>query len=146
MTTNLRNFCLLFSLAGTLAFAQNIKKTGANKIPPTVVNAFHKDFPAAKDVEWEKEGANYEAGFVLNKQEISALYDGAGKKLETEQEIATAQLPAGAMNYIKTKKLGNIKEGSKIVKNNGAVEYEAEVKGHDYLFDANGKFLKIAED
>jgi hypothetical protein len=40
----------------------------------------------------------------------------------------------------------NIKEAAKIVDAGGTVTYEAEVQGTDYLFDANGNFIKIETD
>ena len=40
----------------------------------------------------------------------------------------------------------NIKEGAKITKADGTVNYEAEVNGTDVIFDASGKFIKEAKD
>jgi hypothetical protein len=35
---------------------------------------------------------------------------------------------------------------AKITKANGEVNYEAEVKGQDLIFDANGRFLKSIKE
>jgi hypothetical protein len=95
-----------------------------------------------KKVNWDKEKENYEAEFVHNKQELSVTYNAEGKKLETETEIPVSQLPTAVHQYINTKKLGKVREASKIEKADGSVEYEAEVNGTDYIFDQHGKFLK----
>ena len=55
-------------------------------------------------------------------------------------------LPSGVMTYVKTNyKEDEVKEASKITTANGAVTYEAEVKGLNLIFDSKGSFIKSAK-
>lgn len=114
-----------------------------DEVPAAVKTKFASLYPDAKKVEWEKEGANYEAEFEVNKTETCVLFDANGNVLETESEIEVASLPAGIADYIAKNYPGQkLKETSKIVTGDGAVMYEVEVKGGNLLFDVNGNFLK----
>lgn len=132
---------MVLSIAAT---AQNIN---ASKVPPAVKDAFGKNFAGIKDVKWEKEKGNYEASFVQNKQQLSALFDANGKWLETETKIEADALPSSIKEYITSNYKGEkIKEAAMIKMANGENNYEAEVKGMDLIFDANGKFIKKMKD
>ena len=120
--------------------AQKVKEAS---VPTTVKDGFKKSFPTAKVEGWEKEGANFEAEFDLNKVETSALFDAAGTLIETETEIAITALPKAVTDYLaKNHKGEKIKEAAKITEANGKIKYEAEIKGKDLLFDENGTLLK----
>lgn len=128
---------------GNFAFAQ---KANNNANPPAaVLQAFQKQYPGIK-AKWEKEKGNYEAGFHQGKKEMSAVYEANGALLETEVEIAASELPSGVTKYASAHNLGKVKEAAKITKANGTVEYEAEVKGGDAIFDAKGNFLRMSKD
>lgn len=131
--------------------AQDIKESD---VPAAVVSAFKKQYPNVKEVEWEKEGNNYEAEIEL----VQVPMDGKGKKREveksleftatgelvkTEEEIEIKALPAAINEYVNKNYPGKkIKEASKITEANGTVKYEAEVEKQDLIFDANGAFLE----
>ncbi|MEO8116329.1 MAG: PepSY-like domain-containing protein, partial [Bacteroidota bacterium] len=96
---------------------------------------------------WDKENTNYEASFKMDKHDMSELYDANGNLQETEMDIKVSELPASVMNYIKEHYAGEkVKEAAKITKADGIMMYEAEVKGIDVLFDANGNFLREEKD
>ena len=66
---------------------------------------------------------------------------------ESEMEIKVADLPATVQAYMKEHYKGKtVKEGAKITKADGTVNYEAALGGKDVIFDANGKFLKEMKD
>ena len=123
------------------AYAQKVK---AAQVPAEAVATFKKTFPTVKTVQWEKEGADFEAGFNLGKTEMPAVFTAAGVLKETETEMAVSQLPAPvqkalAANY----KAFKITEAAKIVAAaTGLTTYEAEVvqggKHRDVLFNADG--------
>ncbi len=122
------------------AFAQKVKEAD---IPAAVKESFVKHYPNTKVEKWEKEGSNFEAEFESNKVETSVLFDAAGNIIETEIEINVAALPKAASEYIAKNMAGKkIKEASKITDAKGKVTYEAEVDDVDYIFDANGTFVK----
>lgn len=131
---------VLFTLGVRSANAQKIKEAD---VPASVKATFAKQYPEIKSAKWEKENANYEAEFDLQKVETSVLMDASGSILETEAEIKVSELPKEASDYL-TKNLPGkkIKEASKIVDSKGVVTYEAEIDKSDYIFDAAGKFIK----
>lgn len=130
--------------AGVYAFGQKI---ASSKVPSAVQSAFSKAFTGIADAKWEKEKGNYEANFKQNGQKMSALFDANGAWLETETDIAINTLPATVVDYVnKNYKGEKIKEAAKLKMANGDNNYEAEVKGTDLIFDANGKFIKKVKD
>ena len=139
----------LFTLAVAFftfsAFAQDVKES---EVPAPVKAAFAKLYPNVKDVDWEKEGANYDAEFEVNKTESSVVFAATGNLLETEIEINVSALPKSASDYLAKKYPKNkIAEASKITDAAGTVTYEAEVGDYELIFDSNGLFIKeIKED
>jgi hypothetical protein len=128
----------------SLTFAQKMQE---KDVPAPVKNAFQKQYPTASDVKWDKEGEKFEASFDLNKTDNSVLFDAQGNILETEVEIELNQLPKGVLEYVKANYKGQkVKEAAKITDAQGKVTYEAEIKGMDLLFDANGKFIKEVKE
>ena len=122
-------------------------KTDHEKVPAAVKKTFHDNFPEIKDGNWEKEHGNYEITFKQDGQKVSATYDKNGTWLETEKTISTKALPAAANTYIEKNCKGNLVHAASVIKKaNGETNYEARIKRKDYIFDAEGKFLKIEKD
>lgn len=137
---------IIFALgAGTITAQQMSKR---DEVPVAVKNAFKKDYPQVKKVKWDDEHGTYEAEFKLGNKDMSVTYSAAGMKEETETSLKVTELPKNVISYVAQKKYGNIKEAAKIVKADGSVIYEAEVKKGDLLFDHNGNFqsLKVEKD
>lgn len=126
----------LLMFAGTTSQAQ---KLNAGKVPTAVKTAFSKAHSGISKVSWSKENANFEAEFSLNGKETSEVYTANGTFVESEVEIKVAELPTAVKMKLKDQKVA---EAAKITKANGSVIYEAEVKGKDLLFDANGNPVK----
>jgi len=125
----------------------NAQKLSEKAVPEAVQSALQKNNPNAKEVKWEKEKGNYEAGFEVSKTDHSVLIDASGSIIETEVEISIDALPKNARTYVTQKYPGKkIKEAAKITDAKGVVTYEAEVTGKDLIFDASGKFLKEIKD
>lgn len=127
-----------------LARAQKIKES---ELPAEVKEGFAKKYPGTKAEKWEKEGADYEAEFDLNKLESSAVFDANGTFKELEQEIKIAELPAGVADYCAKNFAGyKLAEAEKITDASGKIVFEAEMrkgKEHfDALFDNSGSFIK----
>ncbi len=131
--------------------AQEIKES---EVPAAVKEALKKQYPNVKEVEWEKEGNNYEAEIELvqvpmdgkgKKREVekSLEYTATGELVKTEEQIEIKALPAAINDYVNKNYPGKkIKEASKITEANGTIKYEAEVEKQDLIFDANGAFLE----
>ena len=131
-------------LAG--GFAASAQKLKESQVPEAVKTSFAKQYPGVT-AKWEKEDANFEAGFKKDGKAISVLYQADGIKKESEVSIKESELPATVLNYIKANYNGKkIQESAKITKADGTINYEAEVEGKDIIFDSKGKFLKEAKD
>lgn len=139
---------MLMIVASVLTFScANAQKINEAEVPASVKNGFAKKYPGAKVEKWEKEGADYEAEFDLNKVESSAVFDANGTFKELEQEIKTSALPKAATDYCTKNYVGyKLSEAAKITDSTGKVMYEAEMskgKEHfDALFDDKGNFVK----
>ncbi len=144
----MKRVIVLLGAALLLAGSASAQKLKVAQVPAAVVAGFNRQFPQAREVKWEKEGEQYEAGFEQGKQELSALLDASGKLVETETEINVDQLPAAVRATLARQYKGiKIKEAAKIVAaDTGAVTYEAEIaqsgKTVDVLFDAEGREVK----
>ncbi len=126
---------LLLALALAFGCTASAKSTP----PEAVLKAFQQKFSGATDVEWEKESkTEWEAEFKLKGASMSANFANDGQWLETETEIALTELPAPVQAALKGKK---VKETARIEKPGGVLQYEAEVKRKDWMFDASGKRL-----
>jgi len=115
-------------------------------VPELVKKSFAEEFPAAVKAKWGVEKAGeYEAEFVMNKSEMSALFDEAGALLEVETEIEKSGLPSAVTTAL-TKDFSGYRIGE-IEKNDakGKTTYEMEVKKgkeeFELVFDANGTLL-----
>ena len=132
----------------SILFLTTVTFSQESKVPKVVKDAFAKIHPAAKDIKWEKEGANaYEIGFKENGIEISVDMDGKGNLKETETTIPVAELPTAVAPYIEKEYAGfTIKDAAKLVNDKGVVSFEAGIeKGKvkkDVMFNKDGAPLK----
>ena len=143
----MKKLLVLFALA--LAVISCDEQTLKDKeVPAIVKEAFQRQFPSAKKATWENEDGKFEVSFKQDDKEMSAVFTPANGALEeTEVEIKKEELPAQALAYISQNyKDEKIEEMAKIIKANGEVNFEAEVKGKDLIFDANGNFLTVEEE
>ncbi len=133
----------LAALGATCTASAQMLKEAA--VPAAVKLAFTKQYPNTI-AKWEKENGKFEAGFKKDGSTMSVLFEPNGTMVETETDIKVAALPPAVLSYVKQHYKGKpIKEGAKITKADGTINYEAEVGGVDVIFDGSGKFLKEAK-
>jgi hypothetical protein len=131
----------VFSLS---AKAQNLKESD---VPAPVKSKFSSMYPNVTGAKWEKENSKYEAEFKENSVETSVLFEAAGTYVQTEVEIPVSSLPDAVSSYVSKNLPGKkITEATQITSADGSMSYEAEIGKHDYMFDANGNFLKKESD
>lgn len=119
--------------------AQSIKE---RDVPPAVMTSFSALHPNASKVKWENEDGMYEGSFLTDKKETSLLFSRDGVLVQTENEIALAELPAGIVEYVSKQHPGaTIEEASKLTDIYGVVNYEVEVADVDFLFSSTGQFI-----
>lgn len=138
---------ILFAIAiATVSFA-SAQKVQETEVPTVVKAGLQKQYPAVKNVKWEKEDGNYEASFKKEQTEYSVTLTSQGSVVETEVAIAFEALPAPAKDYVHSHYADKeIKETAKITNAKGTVTYEVEIDGKDLIFDHSGKFLAIDKD
>ncbi len=134
----MKHFFGILAIAVCATTAAKAQKLTTEKVPAPVKAAFEKLHPHTR-VNWEMEKKNYEAGFTANGKETSEVYNAGGSLLETEVAIKVSELPVSVQSKLKGMKVA---EAAKITKADGSVNYEAEVKGKDLLFDPNGNPVK----
>ncbi len=145
MKTNIKKNLLLSALIATAGFSATAQKINATKVPDIVKASFAKQYPGVTAT-WEKEGGKYEAGFKKNNHNMSALFEVNGTMTESEVTIKVTELPHAVAGYVKEHYKGKtIKEGAKITKADGTINFEAEVDGKDVMFDDKGNFLKVTK-
>ncbi|MGZ5248306.1 MAG: PepSY-like domain-containing protein, partial [Flavitalea sp.] len=126
------------------ARAQKIKEA---KVPGPVKEAFSKQYQGTKVEKWEKDDANYEAEFEVNKVEASAVYDSNGNFIESMIELEESELPKAVTDYIASNLHGKkIKEAAKITNATGRISYKAEVDREEYIFDSDCSFVRKEND
>jgi putative PepSY-like beta-lactamase-inhibitor len=138
-------FVLLSSLSFYIIACSQVVKE--QDVPAAAKAKFFSLYPVIKNVKWEKERDKYEAEFKQDDAETSVLITAGGILVQTEIEIAVSSLPQAARDYV-TKNLGRkpVREASRITDTTGTITYKAEVANEDYLFDANGNFIKKETD
>jgi hypothetical protein len=142
----MKKITMISALVSLIGFSACAQKLDASKVPAAVKAAFAKQFPNAT-VKWEKEDGKFEAGFKQNGNSMSALFEVNGTMTESEMDMKVTDLPASVLSYVKDHYKGKtIKEGAKITKSDGTINFEAEVDGKDVIFDATGNFLKEMKD
>ena len=142
----MKQFIVLLIAGIAISTTVCAQKIDASKVPVAVKESFTKKFPGITP-KWEMEDGKYEAGFDQQKHEMSVLIEANGSIIETETEISIVELPAPVTAYLKKNHPGvKIKEAAKITKADGEVNYEAEVKGSDLIFDSKGIFLKQVKE
>lgn len=132
-------FILSLILTSNIAVAQK-----TSDIPLKARQSLAHEYTDPKHIKWEVEKDGYEVSFIYHGIHMSLSYDKDCNLVERETRIAVDNLPDAARKYAEGK--GSIKEAARIVKTDGTVNYEAQVSGVDYIFDADGKFLKQAKD
>jgi hypothetical protein len=134
---------MIAAIACLSGCAQKLKQS---QVPAATVVSFQRQYPNTKAT-WDKEDVGYEAEFKNGGKEMSVIIDDKGAIIETETMIAVSELPAAILGYMNKHYKGTtIEEAAKVVKGNGDINYEAEIKKKDIVFDANGNFLREVMD
>ena len=132
----------------TLVLGVSAMNQKDKKIPVAAKSEFAVKFPTAQKVKWslEKPG-EFEAEFILNSVETSALFDAKGTLLETETEINESELPQAVKSTLAKDFTGyKLDEIERVTDMKGTVTYEMEVaKGkekQEVTFDMAGMIVK----
>ncbi|MBC3538542.1 PepSY-like domain-containing protein [Rufibacter sediminis] len=119
-------FLAMLASSGTL-WGCSQQLTGTH-LPSLVQNALQVKFPAAQNIEWEKEGNLYEAEFTVNLVEHTALVDATGKVMSYKQDITSAQLPETVTVALKRDYQAFQMDELEKVEKDGQVVYQVELE------------------
>jgi hypothetical protein len=143
---------LLISAFACTAFIAKAQDVKTNLVPDAVKQSFSKLYPNIVDVKWEMEKENYEAKFKQNKEKTDLLFTPAGKLIQTETKLSSANdLPAAITATLKKDFSGyEFEDTEKVITAEGKELYkvEAEMKEKEYelLFDAAGTLVMKTEE
>lgn len=133
-------------------FHANSQDILESQVPSVVLNHFTKEFPKAKDIDWEEEGDFYKVDFEVKRRiDFEIWYDSDGTVIREEKEIIKSGLSKPVEESIASDfpgyRIGDITritEGESI---HYQVELDSRTKGElDILFDADGKVLNSEMD
>jgi hypothetical protein len=134
-----------------LTFAAFATQAQIRKIPSEVTDSFAERYPHAQKVSWKDNITNFEADFLLNNYEMSAIFNSKGDWQSSEKKIKFEELPSAVQDGFSKSKYSDWEKLSvaEIEKNGEQIQYRVYVKKSTvekrYLFfDANGKLLRDA--
>lgn len=114
-------------------------------VPQKAKEAFRKAYPQVIHPKWETEKGDFEGNWKQDGYDHSAMFSPSGKFVGSETDINPKDLPQMAKDYLAKNVPINIKEASLNKDAKGTTTFEADAKGKAYIFNENGKFLKIGE-
>ena len=131
---------IILMATGTI-IAQDIRQSD---VPSVVVNNFKKEFPKAKDVEWEMKGVVYNVEFEIGiSTDYEAWFDTSGNLIKYTQEIPNRELPKTIKDAVKKQFDGyRVDDVKKQVENNietYLVEIEKKKEELNLVFSKDGK-------
>ena len=145
----MKNVLLITALiiAGITVKAQSIMK---KEVPSSVSSAFDQKFPdmSTQDVNWDKEGENFQAEFEKEGKEYEVVFDNQGSWLSTAIEnINASELPESISKQLSTGEYSTWEIDDIMVKENPEemiyqIEVEKGMKEHELYFDKSGKQVK----
>ena len=137
----------MIACAGLFCFSVSAQKLNATKVPTAVLSTFAKQFPAATDANWEKEGNEFEVAFKNKGQAMTVSLDAKGTLLESETSMKSTELPAAILKYLSDNFKGKTILSADKTVTGSKVTYEIVVeKRKELVFDANGKFIKKVKE
>ena len=139
----MKSLLVAFIFAGSTALAVNAQDVATKDVPSAVATALNQKFANATDLDWEMDGANYEADFDVNRVDHNVLIDPSGKILMTKRDIQKKDLPQAVTNAISQNHKGLRLDDMEVLEKDGTTYYQVELddKAGDkkLVFTADGK-------
>lgn len=126
--------------------AKSDDKTNVD-VPAAVKTDFEQKYPAANDVEWEKDGKEYKVDFRINGEKNTLKYAEDNTLKKSELRIDKSALPAAVAKAVESQYSGyTIEKADEINEMGKGKQYEVEVKKGDEVLDVhftpNGEIIK----
>lgn len=124
-------------------------ETSVEEVPDNILNAFNNEYPNAMEVEWEKEGDEYEVEFEIDEVEREITYDMQANIVETGIDVSEDELPANTLTYISENYAGYEIDDADEVENGDMSYFEVEIENDqqeiELLFNLQGDFVREVE-
>lgn len=112
------------------------------EIPSIVLNEFFAHFPNALDVDFEKNGLNYEVDFEINEIDRGAIISAEGILIKEKKEVQMREIPLEVQNGLEKFEKNKIGE-LEIVKTLNDTFYQVQLKRFGFdkkiILDKAGK-------
>lgn len=131
----------------SLLIALSFNACKQEKVPVKVKSAFSQKYPEAKNVDWDmEEDGEWEAGFNMNGDKMSASFDQNGQWLETETEMDRDKLPEAVDSTLSSHFKGYNVEEVEYLESPEGKGFEIQLKGDgndlEVLIGKDGQILK----
>lgn len=93
---------IILSIATVLMMGIGAFANSHDEISKLTINAFNKDFSAARNISWEKKQDFVKVTFTLNDQVMFAYYDNNGVLKAVVRNLASEQLPINLYTELKS--------------------------------------------
>ena len=143
---------IIFSAALGMATVTHAQELSVNQVPSIILNEFNKEFPNARDVEWEMDRSLYQVEFETGWGRDQELwYDSAAVLIRQEEELKASEIPELIRESIKNGYEGySIEEVTRITEGKIQV-YHLELEGFlkqdlELVVDAAGNVISKQAD
>ena len=149
MKTQMLSFAIIALLSTNLSVAQDISP---EQVPSVVLNKFTREYPKARDVEWEKEATTYKVEFELGWNiDHEIRYNSNGEITMHSHDISKKDLPGAVLQTLNTEfsdyqvdDVKRIASGNEVV---FTMELNALLKSDlEVVIDANGVVISRLQD
>lgn len=135
-------------IAGTAlaGFGQDLK---TKDVPEAAKLAFKKNFPKAKDIEWERAGDDYKVDFEIAHVDYTTIFTPDGKTVMSQKEVAPATLPKSIAADIRAKYPQARIDDVEQINTGGKISYKIDLDGTPdatLYYSAGGKFINAIAD
>lgn len=129
------------------AFALYAKDLTESQVPTAVKNAINKKYGQTTKIDWDKKGVFYQAEFKIDRREHEVLLDEKGNIVKIYEDVSIDELPAKAIQSIKSKypeyKISDVEKMTK----DGSVLYKVELDHGDHdvdlYFNKEGEIIEM---
>ena len=143
---------IIFSAALGMATLTHAQELSVNQVPSIIVNEFNKEFPKARDVEWEMDKGLYQVEFETGwGRDHELWYDSAAILKRQKEEMKISEIPELIRESIENGYKGySIEEVTRITEG-GFQLYHLELEGFlkqdwELVVDAAGNVISKLAD
>ena len=132
----MKTILLAVLFSGIAALAGNAQDIKAKDVPQAVASALAQKYADHKGLDWEMDGANYEAEFDVNRTDHTVLIAPSGEIVMAKSDMMQSELPQPVRNAIDQKYKGMPLDDVEQVEKGGETYYQVEL-------DENGTARKL---